>query len=205
MAEFSAPFDGSPINTELQWSRQARRWGLDGVHALDATSTALKVTGSGVNTVAVASGHAFVNGFYYYLDATKNLNVPANTGGAARVDLVVLRADMTAHKVTAEYKTGGSSAPTLTQIENGVWEIPLAQCTVAAGSSVVTAANVQDRRYLTGRGVIPSIGGARPPAARNQLMVEDGNLYVGDGAAWRWLATQGIQDSAYTPVWTAGS
>ncbi|MFI9598943.1 hypothetical protein ACIHCX_03510 [Streptomyces sp. NPDC052043] len=205
MAEFSGPFDGSPISTQLQWSRMARRWGLDGVHAQDPTSTALKVTGSGVNTVAVASGHAFTNGFYYYLDATKNLSVPANSGGAARVDLVVLRADMTAKKVTAEYKTGGTTAPTLTQIENGVWEIPLAQCTVAAGASVVTAANVLDRRYLTGRGVLPSINGARPPAAKNQLLVEEGNLYVGDGATWRWLATQSIPDSTYTPIWTAGA
>ncbi|MGW4822512.1 hypothetical protein ACWEP4_26850 [Streptomyces sp. NPDC004227] len=205
MAEFSAPFDGSPIATQLQWSRMARRWGLDGVHAQDPTSTALKVTGSGVTTVAVAAGHASVNGFYYYLDATKNLTVPANTGGAARVDLVVLRADMTAKKVTAEYKTGGTTAPTLTQIENGVWEIPLAQCTVAAGASVVTAANVADRRYLTDRGVIPSIGGARPPATKNQLLIEDGQLYVGDGATWRWLAAAGVQEATYTPVWTAGA
>ncbi|MFE4420451.1 hypothetical protein [Streptomyces sp. NPDC056817] len=202
MAEFSGPFDGSPISTQLQWSRMSRRWGLDGVHAQDPTSTALKVTGSGVTTVAVAAGHAFTNGFYYYNDAAKNLNVPANSGGAARVDLVVLRADMTAKKVTAEYKTGGTTAPTLTQIENGVWEIPLAQCTVAAGSSVVTAANVLDRRYLTGRGVLPSINGARPPSSKGQLLLEGTDLYVGDGATWQWLASAGTKVATYTPVWT---
>ncbi|MGW0578755.1 hypothetical protein ACWD25_22940 [Streptomyces sp. NPDC002920] len=205
MTEFSAPFDGSAITTELQWSRIARRWGLDGVHATDASSTALKVTGSGVATVAVAAGHAFVNGFYYYLDTVKNLTVPANAGGVARIDLVVLRADMAADHVTAEYKTGGTTAPTLTQDEAGVWEIPLAQCTVAAGSSVVAAANVLDRRYLTDRGVLPSIAGARPPATKGQLLAEEGKLYIGDGASWRWLASQGVDDSTYTPVWTAGS
>lgn len=205
MAEFSAPFDGSPIATQLQWSRIARRWGLDGVHALDSASTALKVTGSGTTTVTVTSGHAFVNGFYYFLDANKNLTVPANAGGAARIDYVVLRADQTLKTVTAEYKAGGLTAPTLTQDEAGIWEIPIAQCTVAAGASVVTAANVLDRRWLTGRGVLPSIAGARPPAVKNQIMVEDGKIYVGDGAAWRWLATQGVDDSTYTPVWTAGS
>ncbi|MBL3664539.1 hypothetical protein JL475_00565 [Streptomyces sp. M2CJ-2] len=205
MAEFSAPFDGSPINTQIQWSRMARRWGLDGVHALDASSTALKVTGSGTTTVTVAAGHAFVNGFYYHNDAAKNLTVPANAGGAARIDLVILRADQAAKTVTAVYKAGGTSAPTLTQSETGVWEIPLAQCTVAAGASVVTAANVLDRRWLTDRGVLPSIAGARPPAAKGQLLLEDGKLYVGDGAAWRWMATQGVDDSTYTPVWTAGN
>ncbi|NUP02054.1 MAG: hypothetical protein HOW59_29445 [Nonomuraea sp.] len=205
MAEFSAPFDGSPIATQLQWSRQARRWGLDGVHALDASSTALKVTGSGTTTVSVAPGMAFVNGFFYNLDATKTLTVPANAGGTARVDYVVLRADMTVKKVSAEYKTGGTSAPTLTQDEAGIWEIPIAQCTIAAASSVVTAANVLDRRYLTGRGVLPSIAGARPPALKNQLLVEDNKLYIGDGASWRWLATTGIDDTTYTPQWTAGT
>lgn len=205
MAEFSAPFDTSPIATELQWSRMARRWGLDGVHAFDPASTTLKVTGYGTSTVLVAPGGAFVNGFYYYLDSNKTLTVPANAGGTARVDLVVLRADQAANKVSAEYKTGGTSAPTLTQNESGVWEIPLAQCTVAAGASVVAAANTLDRRYLTSRGVLPSIPGARPPAVKNQLLVEDNTLYLGDGASWQWLATQGVADSTYTPVWNSGA
>ncbi|MFF2852695.1 hypothetical protein ACFVT5_41340 [Streptomyces sp. NPDC058001] len=205
MAEFSAPFDGSPITTQLQWSRVARRWGLDGVHDTDPNSTTLKATASGTNTVLVAPGRAFVNGFYYFNDANKALNVPANAAGAARIDLAVLRADQAAKKVTAEYKTGGTSAPTLTQDDVGVWEIPLAQCTVAAGSSVVTAANTIDRRYMTGRGVIPAVPGARPPAAKNQVLVDSGKLYVGDGASWLWLASAGVDDSTYTPVWNSST
>src|SRR5690606_41944033 len=97
----------------------------------------------------------------------------------------------TTKKVPAEYKPGGTTAPTLTQDESDIWEIPLAQCTVAAGASVVTAANVLDRRWLTDRGVVPSIAGARPPAAKNQLLLEDGKLYAGDGAAWRLIASTG--------------
>lgn len=205
MAEFSGPFTGSAISTELQWSRMARRWGLDGVHTFDPASTTLKVTGSGVATVLVAAGGAFVNGFYYYSDNNKTLDIPANAGGAARVDLVVLRADQSANTVTSEYKTGGTAAPSLTLDESGVWEIPLAQCTVAAGASVVTAASVIDKRYLTGRAVIPSIPGARRSSTKNTLLVEDGKLYVGDGADWRWLATQGIEDSTYTPVWNSAT
>ncbi|MGW8702271.1 hypothetical protein ACWGOK_36020 [Streptomyces eurythermus] len=204
MAEFSAPFDGSSISTELQWSRMARRWGSDGVHANDPASTALKVSGSGGTSVTVAPGMAFVNGFYYYLDVTKTVPVPTNSGGAARVDLVVLRADQAANKVSAEYKAGGTVAPPLTQVEDGVWEIPIAQCTVAAGSAVVTAANVVDKRYLTGRGVIPSVPGARPPSAKNTLLVEGTDLYVGDGAQWLYLGGQDIPETQYTPVWTAG-
>jgi len=203
MAEFSAPFTGSSIATELQWSRMARQWGSDGVHATDPTSTALKVTGSGAATVAVAPGMAFVNGFFYHLDATKNLAVTANATGAARIDLVVLRADQAANSVTAVYKTGGTTAPPLTQVEDGVWEIPVAQCTVAAGASVVTAANVVDKRYFTSRGVMPGIAGARPPSLKNQLLIEGTDLYVGDGADWKWLASAGLKDFTYAPSWSA--
>jgi hypothetical protein len=181
----------------------ARRWGLDGVHTEDPASTLLKVTGSGAGTVAVAPGMAFVNGFYYHLDTTKNLAVPANGGGAARIDLVVLRADQAANSVTAVYVTGGVTPPTLTRVENGVWEMPLAQCTVAAGSSVVTAANVVDKRYFTGRGVIPSTPTTRPTSAKNTLIIEGTDLYVGDGVDWRWLASVGLKDFTYTPVWSA--
>lgn len=205
MAEFSGPFTGSAISTELDWSRMSRRWGLDGAHAFQPSDNTLKVIASGTDTVLVSIGSAFVNGFYYNLDANKTLAVPANAGGAARVDLVVLRASQSANSVTAEYKTGGLTAPTLTQDEAGVWEIPLAQCTVGAGSSVVAAANVADRRYLTGRPAIPSIPGARRPSIKNQLLVEDGKLYVGDGADWRWLASQGVVDSTYTPVWNSAA
>lgn len=205
MAEFSGPFDGSPISTQSQWSSMAKRWGLDGVHALDGSNSSLGVTGSGTTTVAVAAGRAFVNGFYYENGTTKSLNVPANAGGAARVDLVILRADMVAKSVTAAYKTGGTLAPTLTQDDATIYEIPLAQCTVGAGSSVVSATNVLDVRWFTDRGAVPSIAGARRPSIKNQLLVEDSKLYVGDGATWRWIATAGIEDSSYTPNWFAGS
>ncbi|MCX5144627.1 hypothetical protein [Streptomyces sp. NBC_00338] len=205
MAEFSAPFDGSPIATQSQWSRMARRWGIDGVHADDPASTTLKVTGNGSGNVSLATGEAFVNGFYYKNDAARTIAVTANAGSSARIDMVVLRASMSAKTVTAQYKTGGTSAPTLATDEAGIYEMPLAQCTVAAGSSVVTAVNVADRRWFTGRGSVPGIAGARRPSVKGQLLVEGGSLYVGDGAGWQWLATAGIEDSTYTPAWSAGT
>lgn len=206
MAEFSGPFDGSPIATQEQWSGMARRWGLDGVHAVDASNVSLSVNGSGTTTVAVSPGRAFVNGYYYQNSSTKNLTVTTNAGTSARVDLVVLRADpLSAKAVTAVYKTGGATPPTLQQDDDGIWEIPLAQCTVAAGSSVVTAANTLDRRWFTDRGAVPSVPGARRPSSRGQLLVEGTSLYVGDGADWRLLGSPVVEDATYTPVWTTGT
>ncbi|MER5815455.1 hypothetical protein [Streptomyces californicus] len=205
MAEFSAPFDGSPIATQSQWSRMARRWGIDGVHASDPADTALKISGNGSGNVVLQAGEAFVNGFYYLNDTTKNIPVTANLGTTARVDMVVLRASMSAKTVRAAYKTGGSSAPTLAADENGDYEMPLAQCTVAAGSSVVTAVNVLDRRWFTDRGAVPGLPGARRPSVRGQLLVEGTKLYVGDGAGWQWLTSPGVEEDTYTPQWTVGS
>lgn len=206
MAEFSGPFSGSDIATELQWSRMARRWGLDGVHADDTGSTALKVTGSGASTVTVAAGDAFVNGFYYSNDSNLSVGVSANGGGSARVDLVVLRCDQTANEVTAAYKVGGTVAPDLEQDEADVWEIPLAQCTVAAGSSVVTAGNVVDKRWFTGKPAVVGLTAARRPSVKGLLLVEGNDVYLGDGSTWNWVGTAGTNGSdTYTPVWTAGS
>ncbi|MFJ6363423.1 hypothetical protein ACIQIE_19865 [Streptomyces globisporus] len=204
MAEFSAPFDESPIATQSQWSRMARRWGLDGVHASDPADTALKVTGNGSGNVVLQPGEAFVNGFYYLNDAAKNIAVTPNAGSAARIDTVVLRASMSAKTVRAFYKTGGTSAPTLAADENGDYEAPLAQCTVAAGSSVVTAVNVLDRRWFTDRGAVPGIPGARRPSVKGQLLVEGTKLYVGDGAGWQWLMSPGVEEDYYTPQWSVG-
>lgn len=205
MAEFSAPFDESPIATQSQWSRMARQWGMDGVHASDPLGTALKVTGNGSGSVSLATGEAFVNGFYYNNDATKAIDVTANAGSVARIDTVVLRASMSAKTVRVFYKTGGTAPPTLAADEGGVYEIPLAQCTVAAGSSVVTAVNVIDRRWFTDRGVITGAPGDGRTAAKGQLRVEGTSLYVGDGTSWKWLSSQGVEEGTYTPQWSAGA
>ncbi|MGW9299575.1 hypothetical protein ACWHA3_01955 [Streptomyces cyaneofuscatus] len=205
MAEFSSPFDDSPIATQSQWSRMARRWGMDGVHAEDPAQTALKVAGNGTGNVTLQPGEAFVNGFYYLNDTVKNVAVTPNAGTVARVDLVILRASMSAKTVRVVYKTGGSSAPTLTAEEDGVYEIPLAQCVVAAGSSVVTAVNVADRRWFTDSGAMPSIPGARRPSVRGRLLTEASRLYIGDGAGWQWIGSPGVEEASYTPQWSSGS
>jgi hypothetical protein len=202
--EFSGPFTSSSIATEYQWSRLARAWGLDGVLADDVAGTDLKVTGSGTSTVTVAAGEAFVNGFYYSLTGgSLAVNVTSNaTGGTARVDRVVLRLDPTADAIHPVYKTGGTSAPALTQDPAGIWEVPLAQCTIAAGASVVTGVNVVDQRWLTGKPVVQGIAGQRRPSRKGLLLVEGNDIYMGDGSAWNYVGTAGDPAwQAYTPVW----
>ncbi|MFF9210487.1 MULTISPECIES: hypothetical protein [unclassified Streptomyces] len=206
MAITSYPFSSSPLATEAQYALTASRWGNDGVHTDDLTSTALKVTANGTSTLTIAAGSAFVNGATFENDGAYSLPVTSNSGGSsARKDLVVLRYDASADSITPAYKTGGTTAPALAYSpETGVVEIPLAECTVAAGASVVAAGAVADRRWGVGRPVAYGTPGARRPSRKGQLLVEGNDIYLGDGAGWNFVGTAGSPTwSTYTPVWTA--
>ncbi|MEU5030163.1 hypothetical protein [Streptomyces milbemycinicus] len=207
MAQTSFPFGSSQITTEDQWSSYLRMFQVDGVFAISETGTDLKVTGSNASTVSVNAGEAVVQGTYYSNDAALNVNVPTNSGGgSARNDLIVLRRDPSADATTVQYKTGGTSFPSLTQTLNGTWEIPLARVTVAAGASVVPPSGVTDVRWFVGRPVVFGSSAYRRPPVRGQLHVDNGSdLYLGDGTTWKYLGT--AEDPAakvYTPVWDAG-
>lgn len=187
MAQTSYPFAGAPASTELEWSRMARRWQIDGVISDDPASTALKVTGNSTSNVTLAAGEALVNGFYYKNSADLAIAVPANGGGSTRVDRVVLRVSQTANSVTAVYVTGGTSAPALAIDEADVYEMSLAQVSVAAGSSIATAANVVDQRFFVGKPVAIGNSSYRRPPLRGQILVEGTTILFGDGTTWRQL------------------
>ncbi|MFJ8508639.1 hypothetical protein [Streptomyces avermitilis] len=204
----SYPFSSSPLSTEAQYALTASRWGNDGVHTDDLSSTALKVTANGTSSVSIAAGSGFVNGATVENDGAYSLSVVSNSGGAsARKDLVVLRYDASADSITPVYKTGGSTAPTLTNSpDTGVVEIPLAEVTVAAGASVVASGAVVDRRWGVGRPVSYGTATSRPPSRKGQLRVEGNDILLGDGTTWPYVGTAGDPAwSTYNPVWTAGA
>ncbi|MFD9920660.1 hypothetical protein [[Kitasatospora] papulosa] len=208
MAFTSFPFSSSPLSTEAQYALTASRWGNDGVHTDDIGSTALKVTANGTSNVSIAAGSGFVNGATVISDGAYSLSVVSNSGGSsARKDLVVLRYDASLDSIVPVYKTGGTSAPGLTNSPGtGVVEIPLAECTVAAGSTVVASGAVVDRRWGVGRPVSYGAATSRPPSRKGQLRVEGNDILLGDGTNWNYVGTGAAPAwSSYTPVWTAGA
>jgi hypothetical protein len=180
VAEESYPFSTSQVATEDQWSRMARMFCPDGVAMASPADPALKVTANGTSSVSVAAGEAMVNGFKYRLTAPKSLTVPTNFGNASpRVDLVVLRCSQTANTCVATYRTGGTFAPALATDRNDVFDVPIAQVTVAAGSTVAASGAVVDRRYPPSRHA--AFGNTPNTYAALRY---DGGLYVGDGTTW---------------------
>jgi hypothetical protein len=156
--EISYPFSadsaggGSQMMSQLQWQYMARQFGKDRVDfRLTSTSLAssdLPFYAQVVNgtTVSIAPGRALVGGFFYQLTATQTLTIAANTGATGRIDLIVLRADLTAGAVNLKVVQGQPAAspkvPTLTKSYGGVWEMPLHQVIVPANSGALSLVNV---------------------------------------------------------------
>lgn len=168
MAESSFPFENADT-TEEQFSRLFARLADNGV------ASGLTISASGGMNIAVATGSAIVQGFFYEnLTTAKTLTVTAANGTYQRKDYVILKLDLAANSVTAVLKNGtadagGGTLPTLTQTAS-VWEYPIAVVTVPAGAVSLVSGNIenwldrQSSRVFTysstaQRGRIPTLNG----------------------------------------------
>jgi hypothetical protein len=156
--EISYPFTadsaggGAQMMSQAQWQYMARVFAKDRVDfRLDQTSIdafSLPFTAAVVNgtSVSVAPGRAIVGGFYYQLTASATVSIAANTGGTGRIDVVVLRANLSNSSVNLAVVQGQPAAtpkaPGLTKTYGGVWEMPLHQVTVPANSGALSLINV---------------------------------------------------------------
>lgn len=153
MAEISYPFGadsaggGSKMVSQLQWQNMAHLWGPD---RIDFQLTQASYGGadlpffasfSGSNLV-VQPGTAWVGGFYYKLDAAWSTPAPTNTTSNPRIDLLVLRVDMSAGAVNLAVKAGQPAAspiaPAITRAPGGIWEMPLFGIQLAANDGTKT-------------------------------------------------------------------
>ena len=115
----------------------------------------LKVTPDGDNMqVRIAPGSAIVYGYAMTAidDGGGVFTLTVNAGGSnARIDRLILRLDLSteARSIQPVIKTGTPAAspqpPALTR-SGEVYEISLARIYIAAGATVITAANITDER-----------------------------------------------------------
>lgn len=173
MAQTSFPFD-SQTSTESDWShifRQLTATTGGGVEGSPATNE-LKVTAdsSGMN-VKIAAGSAIVRGHMYINDAQITLTVGASSSNP-RIDVVVLELDPTANQITAKLIAGTAAvspvAPTLTQTDTAVYQLPLGQVYVGASVSTISAGNVTDVRPFAGYDVGLWTTATRPTVTASQ-------------------------------------
>lgn len=189
MAESSFPFENADT-TEEQFSRLFARLADNGV------ASGLTVSASGGMNLAVATGSAIVQGFFYEnLTTAKTLTVSTANGTYQRKDYVILKLDLAANSVTAQVKAGsadagGGTLPTLTQTAS-VWEYPIAVITVPAGAVSLVSGNVenwldrQSSRVFTysstaQRGRIPTLNGEVVIGINTATRI----LEIWNGSAW---------------------
>lgn len=152
MAQTSYPFDNANT-TEAQYSQLFRRLQANGVWG-SPSDNALRVTGdsSGMN-VKVATGYAIIRGHVFNVSATQTLTITAAAANP-RIDTVVLRLNPAVNSIVLAVVAGTAAvspvAATLTQTEDGIFELPMAFVSVAANATTIAPANVTDNRTFLG-------------------------------------------------------
>ena len=152
--EVSYPFaadsagGGSQMVSQAQWQYLARTFAKDRVDfrldqtSIDAFSLPFQASVTNGTTVTLQPGRALVGGFYYQLTAASTVTIAANSGSTGRIDLIVLRANMSTSSVNLAVVQGQPAAtpkaPTLTKTYGGIWEMPLHQVTVPANSGALS-------------------------------------------------------------------
>lgn len=111
-------------------------------------TTELTVSGGNGNmSVTVGAGRAWINGYMYSNDSNMTLALSAADGALSRTDLIVLRLDMTNRQITLAVMQGdfGGGVPVLTRTSD-IYELCLAQISVVAGTTQITAQMITDTR-----------------------------------------------------------
>ncbi|SDH19089.1 hypothetical protein SAMN05421505_112115 [Sinosporangium album] len=130
-------------------------WQDSGVVAPSRAENDLKIHSSGeAGIIHVWPGRAHIAGHHYYLDSATTLPVAANTSGAPRTDLVVLRLDRAANSISLAVRQGTPGNPPAKPQPDRGWnspEIVLGYATVPNGTNSVPAGSVEDARDLIGQ------------------------------------------------------
>ncbi|MFF4557161.1 hypothetical protein [Streptomyces sp. NPDC001422] len=163
MAEISYPFStntatgGTQAVSQGQWQQMSHLWNSDRVDFRLTAST--YATGSlpfsstvqNGNNVAISPGNAWVGGFYYSLTSPTNISIADNVTTNGRLDLIVIRADLTKGSVNLATIKGQPSsspvAPSPIRSMGQQWDMPLLLVTVPAQQGVISLTQLYSFDY----------------------------------------------------------
>ena len=159
MAQRSRFFDssgGDRIYTSDAWAQVLGAIIGDGVVA-SGNELAVAEASPPAMSVRVNTGKAFIGGYYFEVHTgQETLAIGAAHATLPRIDRVVVRRDLAgrtaALAVLAGTPADTPTAPALTQVAAGVWEISLASVAVAAAAASIVDANITDERGPRAKG-----------------------------------------------------
>ena len=156
----TTPGDSGPY-TDQEWAEAWRSFftidpTTQGVLNIPSTGN-LEVTNPASTTMRVPDGYAIVHGVWYKNTANYDITAPSgNPSANPRIDVVVLEKDFTAQTVRVAIVEGteaaSPTAPTMTQTDGDIWQIPLAQYQI---SVLGVISSLTDRRSIA----VSSTGG----------------------------------------------
>lgn len=155
MAQTSFPFENVDVS-ETQFSQWARNFQESGVNGVPGDAKLLVSGDDSGLQVRVASGQAFVRGHYYINTAQETIAIDT-AGEDTRIDSIVLELDVTINSITLKAikgvpVTANPVPPTLIQSDAGIYQLLLANVTIAnAATSIVSGDVVDKRTFMSNR------------------------------------------------------
>ncbi|MEU0078575.1 hypothetical protein ABZY58_11815 [Micromonospora tulbaghiae] len=197
MASDSYPRPGynSGIVTELLYERLVHAQAPDGLLG-DPTDPALVFTdGVGTRMVRIRPNRlGLVRGFQYDSGPDEiSFQLPANTSGATRYDLIVLRLNRATYRVQEAHiqgLPGGGPPSPVQQTDSGFWDLPVAQVTVPNNANLLGGGAVTPLAWYIGPdGNILCTDKTRPPHAKGRTAYEVNTK--------RWILSDGASKWTY--------
>lgn len=187
MTDFSTyfPFTGGAAAAEADWGLFAQLWATDGVVRGADSELAVTPTGTPDLNVHVASGEAWIQGYFGRRGTTADFAVTPHAT-LPRKDIVVARLNLTTHKMEVLYRTGTADpapvAPTPTRTAGTTWDIVLAEISLSAAATSIPAGSITDRRpWSTGGSVVRAQSAASniaPVQIPNAAQVPQGFIII---------------------------
>lgn len=128
----------------------------NGVFPDPSTGMQVKASTNPDMHVTVQPGSGWINGYYITVpdDAPEVLTVPTANPSLSRIDSVIMGLNFVDREIQLYIKSGAVSAsPSAVSLQrdNDLYEMELAQITVAAGVASISQANITDMRQNTSR------------------------------------------------------
>lgn len=206
-ASWPSPNHNSRSVTDAEYGHLAP-WASDGIFR--SQTDVVYANGSGMVVHVRAGKYGLVQGHAWCSGSTEfDLSIAANSSGSTRVDTIVLRLDRSTWDVTIAVRQGtpGAGAPALQRDtgDTGLWEIPVADVTVANGVGSIAANAVKMRPLLQS-------GAVRPCTVITDIQstLAPGDL-VYESSTGRWIGWTGTsgsvlyQDTGWLPLTLSNS
>lgn len=179
--DYGLPFtsqDGDRKYSALEWREYFSRLIRNGLIQNAANECQVKPQAAPNKTVYVDTGVVFINGAMRVLEEPVTLAVAENTSGNPRIDRVVARLNEASRTIEFDVlegtPAGSPVAPDLTRTA-GVYELGLADITLANGYSTITAAEIADQRWdVSLCGASSMTIGVIPPSGLDAITVQLG-------------------------------